>query len=215
MLQEQKRQRCTAKVQISSVSCLEQEVPTVTSSADAAKQNDCNFQVETNVDNVSESGYCPKNAQVATEVQATAKPACSGIELGKLQEQLEELPQHCQSSVLVIGCVLGLISAEELQNAIDDIGPYALIIGQGEASCINIDMINKVKREGGRSLHTDRTTSNTFLQDVYKRFNNRVSELTGGFADNDEGYRLYQSVLSAERHAGMSFLEKTNSNHIV
>ncbi|KAL0021163.1 hypothetical protein WJX77_006634 [Trebouxia sp. C0004] len=71
--------------------------------------------------------------------------------------------------------VLGLISAEELQNAVRDDGPYALIAGQGKAACINTDIINKVKREGGRSLHTDRTASNNFLQDVYKRFNNRVA----------------------------------------
>jgi len=214
LVQEQKRQRCTAKNRrLSSSSCLEQADVTVTSSADAADEEDCS--VETNVDIVSESGYFPKNEQVASEVQATGKPACSSNELGKLQEQLGNVPQHCQSSVLVVGHVLGLISAEELQDAVHDNGPYALIVGQGEASCINTDMINKVKREGGRSLHTARTASNIFLQDVYKRFNNRVSELTGGFADNDEGYRLYQSVLCAERHAGMSFLEKTNSHDIV
>lgn len=214
-LQEQKRQRCTANNRrLRSSSCLEQADSTVTSSADDADKH-CSVEVETNVDIVSESGYVRKNEQVASKMQATGKAACSSNEIGKLQEQLGNMPQHCQSSVLVVGHVLGLISAEELQDAVCDNGPYALIVGQGEASCINTDMINKVKREGGRSLHTDRTASNTFLQDVYKRFNNRVSELTGGFADNDEGYRLYQSVLSAERHAGMSFLEQTNSNYIV
>ena len=214
-LQEQKRQRSTTNNRrLSSSSCLEQADLTVTSSADAADKL-CSVEVETNIDIVSESGHVPKSEQVASEVQATGKPACSSNESGKLQEQLGNMPQHCQSSVLVVGHVLGLISEEELQDAVRDNGPYALIVGQGEASCINTDMINKVKREGGRSLHTDRTASNNFLQDVYKRFNHRVSELTGGLADNDVGYRLYQSVLSAERQAGMSFLGKTNSNYVV
>lgn len=213
--QEQKSRSCTAKKrQLSSSSCLKQAGLPVISSADAADK-DCSGEVETHVDTVSESGYVSKIEQVASETQATGKPACSSTELGKLQEQLENMPQHCQASVLVVGHVVGLISEEELRDAMRDNGPYALIVGQGEASHINTDMINKIKREGGRSLHTDRTASNTFLQNIYKRFNNRVSELTGDFAPNDEGYRLYQSVMAAERHAGVSFLEKTNSNDIV
>ncbi len=75
---EQQRQRCTAKVQISSFSGLEQAAPTVTSSADAAQQHDCNFEVKTHVDSVFESGYCLKTTQESQNYtrDASCREAC-------------------------------------------------------------------------------------------------------------------------------------------
>ena len=124
-----------------------------------------------------------------------------------IQQRLKDMPQQCQASVLVLGHVLHLISTEELQDAVHNAGPCALIVGNGPAAHINTDMISKVKRKAALVLHSDRAVScTTFLQEVYKEFNSRISELTQLFPNNDEGYRAYQAVLFAEREAASAFL---------
>lgn len=150
---------------------------------------------------------------VTNTQQGTDQHANSSNDIHSIQQKLNNLSQHCQPSVLVLGHVMGLIPTEDLQDAAHDNGPCALVIGSGPAACINAAMISKVKRAVGRLLHSDRIAScNSLLEDTYKMFNSRVSELTGRFSHNDAGYRAYQSVLQAERKAALSYLEHLSSS---
>ncbi len=148
----------------------------------------------------------PCTGQTVTSAQS---PVASSVTAQRVHQKLKNLPEQCQPSVLVLGHVLGPISAGELQAAMYGDGPCALIIGDGSEAHINNQMISKVKRICGRLLHSDRvSSSDAFVDDIYKKFNSRVSELTQQFPDNNEGYRAYQSVLNAERLAASAFLDQ-------
>ena len=165
------------------------------------------------VDIISDLSCSSAHQSLPVTQQGIDQHTTSSNDIPSIQQKLNNLPQHCQHSVLVLGHVMGLISTEELQDAVHGDGRCALVIGNGPAACINKAMISKVKRAGGRLLHSDRTAfCNSPLEDTYKMFNSRVSELTGRFSDNDAGYRAYQGVLQAERKAALSCLEHQSSS---